>query len=331
MGQTRRVHFISFFSGSVFLGSPTGSFFISPDPVQMKRKREQGIEDLPPELWEVVTSTLGHSDLMNLLFTNKWIRTILLPRVIRRFRFDYSDELARSWIYKYVLTLYINDTTLPAKLPQSLQKLSLTWDDFDQPLDNLPSTLVYLSITSERFNQPLDNLPSTLVYSSITSERFNQPLDKLPSTLKDLMIDSRVFDQPLDNLPSGLGSLYITVGKWFNYPIDKLPPNLKCLTIRSLSRNKFNQPVNKLPLGITTLIIRSYSFNQPVDSLPTGLKYLCIDDGAGSLTNSRGFDQPLDNLPSSLENLLINGSNRYNNIPLPKGLKYVSLNGRSQI
>lgn len=117
------------------------------------------------------------------------------------------------------------------QLPPSVTHLTLTDQEFNQPLTIISSSLYELNLVDMKaFNQPIDNLPLSLK-SLILGRNFNSPINHLPPSLVKLRTSAN-FDHPLSCLPLSLECLSIN-SKVFNQPMDSLPPKLSELDFRS--------------------------------------------------------------------------------------------------
>lgn len=135
-----------------------------------------------------------------------------------------------------------------------LQELYIVMEKFNIELINLPSKLKILSISSNNFNQPLNLLPNDLEYLYINSESFNNKLDSLPRFLKILSICALEFTYDINNLPLGLEILHLNISNNISCSFDYLPDSVLCLYLIS---SYINSDLSNLPIGLKVLYIES--------------------------------------------------------------------------
>lgn len=246
----------------------------------------QSCDELPKSLQLIKIHFTGHSQKLqsNLSFE----------------KFSQLHTLKLSW------TRSIKTTS---DFPNSLRKLTIKNNEFNNPLNFLPNELKCLTIKSSIFNQPLNDLPP-LHTLKIQSDIFNQPIDNLPNTLHTLKIKNFIFDDKKER--SRIHKLDKSDNRdindeGFNQSISNLPPNLHTLVIAS---DIFNHHLDNLPQSLNELFFSGYDFDLSLDKLPSNLNFLLIDDNH--------IHYSLDNLPKNLHSLIIKANTittPINNLP----------------
>lgn len=139
----------------------------------------------------------------------------------------------------------------------NLTDLTIDFDGFDEPLDNLPNTITRLTILSSVFNQPLNNLPNGLIELHFNKEEcecepYTFDLDYLPQSLEKLILPG-YYKGKLDNLPSNLKYLEISFN--FKESINNLPDSIETLFWILIYQYKdTNNQITKLPKNLKEVI-----------------------------------------------------------------------------
>ena len=225
-------------------------------------------------------------------------------------------------------------------LPQTLTKLIIIDDAFNQPIPSLPR-LTHLSIRSFAFNQPLSHLASTIIglelgrgiqppaLPSLTNLKCDGALlTSIPDSLTslvcanpspvatDVISDSSIShlqlilnDQTAPSLPNSLKTLVLS-GIKETTELNDLPMSLTRLEFDGRS---YVHTANKLPASLTHLML--FSCVRPIDHLPPNLTHLSfgcsfnqsitgkLPQPLQSLELGPSFFQPLRSLPPSLKSL----------------------------
>jgi len=263
------------------------------------------IDDLPRDVWSIITSFLNLEDLRNLSLTKKTIYRNIRIALVNRYRWKIVD---REWYTRnYEWTQYIrivlvedpyllretdlftdikldetyNSSINTVQWPLQLQKLHLG-RDFNQLLDlsRIPNLRnLHLGMV---FNQPFDLAGIPNLQKLHLGVLFNRPLDlfRVPN-LQELDLGVH-FNQPLDlsQVPN-LQKLHL--GYEFNQPLDLAGiPNLQKLHLGVV----FNRPLDLVGVPNLQNLHLGRDFNQPLDL--SGILNL------RNLHLGWNFNQPLD-------------------------------------
>ena len=242
----------------------------------------------------------------------------------------YKNTKLYNKISNFVTFLHIDkcDSLSYDLLPDNLEELWGSGENFNQSLEGLPSTLKILSL-GRNFKQSINNLPRNLVKLHLSCYSiFNSEVKNLPETLTHINFGKK-FNS---NVEFSNSVEYITFGEEFNKEINKYP---KSLIYIKFGWN-FNFPLDNLPSSLKKLIL-GHCYNHSLDFLPSSLLYLEIDTNFNKTINNLPpslrqlhftkfscFDKPIESLPKSLEYLRF--GDRFNNEikTYPPNLKYIS-------
>lgn len=222
-------------------------------------------------------------------------------KIIESFDLEFAKDITKPLDFSFFINLKklhidLKNNQEIGGLPDTIQEITISSKNYNNPLPKLPKNLLYLYLDCEAFDKDIKNLPSNLETLILDSEIFNKSLDYLPSKLRKLKIwVDNGHDISLDHLPENLESLLVSC---YYLNIDHLPLKLKKLILIS---GRFNKPLGILPKNLKKLYISSKYFNQDLSVLSDHLEFLRIE--------SLDFDWPISDLPKSLKILeLVNCS-----------------------
>jgi len=184
----------------------------------------------------------------------------------------------------YIDCSYNNLTSLPSKLPESLEELNCSYNNLTSLPSNLPESLQILNC----YNNDLTSLPSNLPESLQILNCYNNDLTSLPSNLPEslqkLWCSGNNLTEILLNLPESLQELCCSNNNLTSLP-SNLPESLQLL-------NCHNNDITSLPSNLPESLQKLYCRNNNLTELPSNLP--------GSLIGLECSDNNLTSLPPSL-------------------------------
>jgi Leucine-rich repeat (LRR) protein len=159
-----------------------------------------------------------------------------------------------------------NLTVLPSNLPGSLQELWCYNNDLTSLPSNLPESLQILWCSYNKITSLPSNLPESLQLLNCYNNKLTSLPLKLPGSLRVLDCSYNKLTELPSKLPESLYKLYCR-----NNNLTSLPSNLPgSLRVLDCSYNKLTELPSKLPESLQTL----YCSNNKITSLPINLHEL---------------------------------------------------------
>ena len=146
-------------------------------------------------------------------YNNGFKNTYLYRMPTINIKYDAINEKMLPKKYKYIVKDIKSSEELNKIMNYGIHIVGITFENYDDSIDNLPQSLKSLVIHGNNFNKSLDKLQQSLKSLVIWGDKFNQSLDQLPQSLKSLEICGTIFNQSLDKLPQSLKSLNINFKK----------------------------------------------------------------------------------------------------------------------
>ncbi|WGM03595.1 dermonecrotic toxin domain-containing protein [Arsenophonus nasoniae] len=230
-------------------------------------------------------------------------------------------------------------TRLPDNLPDSLRGISVSNNHLIHLPDNLPSHLEHLYASNNQLVNLPDKLPDCLQTLSVMNNQLRELPDNLPSSLEKLLLNNNELIDLRSKFPNSLKSLHVSDNQLSNLP-DNLPDSITRLDVWN---NRLTSLPSKLPCSLKELhLINNLIENLPAD-LPNSLTVLTVDNNLLTdlpknlpislkdfSANNNRLRNLTGNMPSFLEKLEVQG-NQLTGLPnnLPNSLKFLVANNNN--
>ncbi|ECV0711704.1 type III secretion system effector E3 ubiquitin transferase SlrP [Salmonella enterica subsp. enterica serovar Cerro] len=161
-------------------------------------------------------------------------------------------------------------TSIPATLPDTIQKMELSINRITELPERLPSALQSLDLFHNKISSLPENLPEELRYLSVYDNRIRTLPEHLPSGITHLNVQSNSLTALPETLPPGLKNLEAGENALTSLPAS-LPPELQFLDV---SKNQITVLPETLPPTITTLDVSRNALSNLPENLPAALQIM---------------------------------------------------------